>query len=196
MIKRIIFVSVLFVTAGALAVDFNPSHVSSDAEWVMHVNFERGRETLMGEFVLSKMNEGRARVKVDKLREHYNIDLREDFDAMTLYGTYSEDESMVSIIQGSFDQQMIVNAISKVDGYSSKDVGGVILHSVQKCQEDCENATIYTAFTADGLMVSASSDDLALDALAVIGGIKPDIANLTEKYNRFIETRLFMASND
>lgn len=175
--KSILIVSALLISAGAFAADFNPNYVSSEAEWVMHVNFASGRETLMGEFVLSKMNEGHARVKLDKARERYNIDLRSDFDSMTLYGAYTEDESMVSLIQGSFDQQAIVNAMSKADGYSSKAAGNVVLHSIQRKQEDCGNGAIYTAFTEDGILVSASSEELALEALAVIDGARPNIAN-------------------
>ena len=177
MINSIIFASVLFITAGSFAVEFNPNHVSSEAEWVTHVNLARGRETLLGEFVLSKMNEGHARLELDKVRKSYNVDLRNDFDSMTVYGTYSDEESMVSIIQGSFDPQAIVNAMSKVDGYSSKAVGGVTIHSIESEKEGCGNGAIYTAFTADGMLVSASSEELALEAFSVIDGAKPNIAN-------------------
>ncbi len=176
MIKSIVLSLVLTMAAGAFAADFDPAMVAADAEWVMHMNFARGRETLMGDFILSKMNEGHARVKMDKARELLNIDLRTDFDAMTLYGTYAEGESMVVIMQGSFEPQAIVEAISKIDGYSSRTVDGVELHRVQKPDGVCGNETMYTAYTPAGLSVSANSETKVLEALAVIRGVRPDIS--------------------
>lgn len=108
--KMISFVAaplvMVLLAPSAPAAPLDPSHIPSDAKWVIHVDFKALGETKLVE----KVRENRRQLLFAArtwLQNRYGIDPREDLDSLTAFGSSYQAHTGTLILKANFDQQKV-----------------------------------------------------------------------------------------
>jgi hypothetical protein len=168
--KMFISVLIALTAVAAFAVDFSPNMVAEDAQWVMHANFDKGRSTEFGQFVMSEMKKGKCRAKLEESKALLNMDPSTDIASVTAYGWDMEKESGAMLIDGRIDEAAIVEFLSQVDGFQTRTVDGyeVMSWTSMKCGDGTKET--FATFTAQGMMVVSDSLEGVAKAADVLAG--------------------------
>ena len=91
----ILFSLVQPVCAGSL----EPKRVDGEARWLMHVNFDAFRETLLGKKIRrEKLDQPGVKQLLELAKDRYGIDLRDGLHGLTLYGLGFEKNQGVAVL--------------------------------------------------------------------------------------------------
>ena len=167
-----IFVSVMIAltAAAAFAVDFSPNLLAEDAQWVMHANFDKGRSTEFGQFVMSEMKKGKCKAKLEESKALLNMDPSTDIASITAYGWDMLKEEGALLIDGRIDRTAMVDFLSQVDGFQTRTLDGyqVMSWNSMKCGDGTKETC--ATFTAQGMMVVSDSLEGVAKAADVLAG--------------------------
>ena len=84
------------------------SKVSSNANWLMHMDFDAMRNSEVGVFMRDKMDKiPEALDRMEKMKEKYGVDL-EGFSYLTMSGT-GEKHKGIAIMKGGLDPDMVID---------------------------------------------------------------------------------------
>lgn len=171
----IAILATVLVAASALAVDFAPAMVASDAQWVAHMNFDKVRATELGQFMLAEMDRGKCKQKLEETKAFLNMDPSRDIASATIYGRTVGEHSGVSIIDAKYDKASLMDFLTRLDGYMTHSVEGYSVSSWDAhkgCKKDMRS---YAIFLPSGMV--AVSDSLAevANAADVLEGKKPSL---------------------
>lgn len=177
---------------------FNASQVGSGARWVLHVDAEQLRSTVVGRAFLQQLSTGPEAAKLDALTLLIGSDLRRDLNGVTLYGASDREEDGVILVQGNFNAQQLTTLAKANDGYTSQIYRGNTIHSwpdKKKGPGKMTNASILPS----GVVVFGGSDTALKAALDAATGQAATLA-IENKYGLRTENAggqsVFMAAAD
>ena len=90
-------------TFTAVAGPLQPTDVVNDPVWVLHVDCDALKQTVVGKYVLGEMEKPEAQKKFAAFQAIFNFDPRKELHGLTLYGTSSEPEDGVLLVYADFD---------------------------------------------------------------------------------------------
>jgi hypothetical protein len=162
------------VTAGPL----QRTDVTSDPVWVLHVDCDALKQTVVGKYVLGEMEKPEAQKKLAAFQAIFNLDLRTALHGLTLYGTASEPEDGVLLVYADFDPARLTTLAEGAKEHKSTTRGNHTIHSwldEKKAAKDGVKPRTYAAIH-NGKVIFAQKESRVVDALDVLDRIRPNLS--------------------
>ena len=129
--KILIFVSLLVFVNMASAKSLNPQRVSTDSNWIMHMDFDSMRESEIGIFIEESCNKiPRIQEKLDWVKDKYGIDLQK-VSSFTMFGS-GEKHKAIGIMDGGVNSEHVAKFADSQDFISRNKIGKHEVYSVNK----------------------------------------------------------------
>jgi len=154
------------------------SDVASDPIWVLHVDCDALKQTVVGKYVLGEMEKPEAQKKFAAFQAIFNFDLRTGLRGFTLYGTASEPEDGVMLVYADFDAARLTTLAEGAKEHKSTTRGNHTVHSwldEKKPAKDGVKPRSYAAIH-NGRVIFAQKESRVVDALDVLDRIRPNLS--------------------
>ena len=189
--KVIILVVVILLTFVLLselkASALQKSVIPAEAEWVIHFDVEKFRSTQLGDQLLNKEDILGLGKKNARFHEHYKIDILNDINGVTVYGTGNDEENTVVCLRGNFERDYLLGLLAEEDSHKEIPHGTFIIHAWDYHE--------FGVFVDDNFALLAQSETTLRKALDVISGKKPNIATSSLKsYINGIPSNVFFVA--
>lgn len=173
--KKIFIIAIaLILGVSAFGLEFTPGMIAADAEWVMHADFDRGRSTELGQFLMAEMDKGKCKVKLEKTKALFDMDPSRDIASVTAYGPSLGEEEGAMLIDATYDEARLMDFISQAESYKETTLDGYKVHSWTHAECNGTRRT-HAIFTADGVIVCSGTREGVIAAADVLVGKKPSI---------------------
>jgi hypothetical protein len=163
----------LLASTWCQAARFDPATVSSRAQWVAHVNFDRFNETTVSERLFRQVAEGPHAVKYDAFKTIFRIDPQRDFHGLTAYGTSDDERDAILVLRATHDRATIEALLQAGENYRSESHGGQRLHRFENEKSLKGGGTRkevgWVAFQDEHTLVYGKTPERLKAALAVMG---------------------------
>jgi len=171
----------LAATFTAMAGPLQRTDVASDPVWVLHVDCDGLKQTVVGKYVLGEMEKPEAQKKLAAFQAIFNLDLRTALHGLTLYGTASEPEDGVLIVYADFDAARMTTLAEGAKEHKFTTRGNHTIHSwldEKKSAKDGDKPRTYAAIH-NGRVIFAQKESRVVDALDVLDRIRPNLSTST-----------------
>jgi len=129
--KILISVSLLVLANIASAKSLNPRRVSTDSNWIMHMDFDSMRKSEIGIFIEESCNKiPRIQEKLDRVKDKYGIDLKK-VSSFTMFGS-GEKHKAIGIMEGGVNSENVAKFADSQDFISKNKIGKHEVYSVNK----------------------------------------------------------------
>ncbi|HBO42570.1 MAG TPA: hypothetical protein DD670_01270 [Planctomycetaceae bacterium] len=178
--------TVLCLAASARADQFDPRHVSADAQWLAHLDVEALRTTQAADqFLKPWLTSDRAGRELKNIREAIGIDLTNDLHGATLYGVPFEPRRGVVVARANLIESVFVGFLANQPDHKIAKYRNHELHSWTDphhkgtlfacvCQPPKDEAA--PSAQAGSLVVIAHHQADMHKALDVLDGTSPNLA--------------------
>ena len=120
--KFLILVSLLSAVTWTCAKSLNPQRVSTDSNWIMHMDFDSMRESEIGIFIEESCNKiPRIQEKLDWVKDKYGIDLQK-VSSFTMFGS-GEKHKAIGIMEGGVNSENVAKFADSQDFISRNKIG-------------------------------------------------------------------------
>jgi hypothetical protein len=146
--------------------------VAADAKWVMHVDVDALRASIVAQKAYRKCLEMHkdAEKMMDVACGVVGMDPRKDIHGITVYGKDTNKEHGVLIVHADVNQKLLLGIVAKAPDHKMIAYGSYELHSwTHKCWKK-ESRTVVGAFYKANIMVFAGCGDAVKAALDVLDG--------------------------
>jgi len=162
--------AVALIALHATAAPVVPGEISHKAQWVMHMDAARMRDTALGRHFTARLETEEARRKLDAFQAMVSFDPRTDLDGVTLYGVGGGKHEGVAILHGRFDGERLAVLVRANDTYEAEEYQGHTIHNwidEKRAKHHGDGRTFGCIYGTDALLFSGSSDTLkhGLDVL-------------------------------
>lgn len=177
-----IFAAAAVCSSGLLAVaaPLKRADVTTNPAWLLHLDCDALRPTIIGQYVLSEADKPEAKAKLEAFQTIFQIDLRTQLHGVTVYSDNPSPEDGVLIIYADFDPARLVTLAQAAKDYQSSEHGSVIIHSwidEKKSSKDGVKPRTYAAINGKRV-VFGQREDAVSRALKVISGSSPNLASV------------------
>ncbi len=168
--KRTAIFAWVWLAASTLAVaaPLQPEHVSADAKWVFHIDFEALRDTSLAQKLREEEPQA-VRGAIEWLQKEYGIDLREDLNGLTAYSDTFEEHTGAIVLYAAYDRDKVQAKISKQNAKETKWQNYTFYTWNVKDRKDADHE-ITVVLVDDEKTVFASSHERAQKALQLLAG--------------------------
>lgn len=156
-----------------LAGSFQPEYVSADAQWVIHLDFDHGRETSIAQwFRDQRVDSPRVRDFAGTFQERTGIDPDHDLHGLTMYGTSYEPHTGAAVLFADYSTDRVVNLLNNQRDYQTTTYGGETLHSWKETggRNQAEGYRVTAAFPKSKVIVAGRTVEEVKAALDVLAG--------------------------
>ena len=163
--------AVLTLAAAARAEPLDLKQVAADAKWVVHVDVDAMRHSVVLEKAHQKCLEmhKEAAQHMDKLPGMIGMDPRKDLHGVTVYGKDFDKRKGVLILHADVNQKLLKEKAAKAPDHKVTKSGDYELHSwTMKCKQGTQ--TVTGAWFKPNVMVFGGSQDAVKAALDVLAG--------------------------
>ena len=167
--KKSIFLSLLaapFLSAG----EFSPGNIPAEAQWYLHADVEKLRDTTMGKTIIKAVKKEHGQ-KLADAEIFLGFDLIRDITDVSLFGNGKTDNAAI-IIQGEINRRHLESMIVDADQYKSNLYQGETIHSWHD-----KGKNQIAAFHGDTLVVVSQKPELIMLTLDVLAKRKPHLAS-------------------
>lgn len=158
--------AVCLVSGLSIAAPLNKNHVSADAKWIFHVDFEVFHATQIGRLVQDDIRQN-WQPKIDALNQLFGSDLTCDIYAMTLFGSQAGEENASVLIYGKFNKEKLTALLALNGSYKKSDYNGTVLHF---WVDDRDKKNRVGAFAQDNLIVISQTQSQVTSVLDILSG--------------------------
>jgi hypothetical protein len=146
--------------------------VSSEANWVVHVDSEWIWQSHLGRLIRQGLAETDAEVKMENFATIFSFHPLDDIHSITLYGKGPEESKAVVLIKATFEKDVILALLRMNDTHKESNYGDRIIHSwVDDKDKDKEPDKVkYGSFYNQELVVIGGSREVVVKALDVMEG--------------------------
>jgi len=144
--------------------------VPAEPAWVLHVDFDRLRPTVLGKHLLNEMEKPEAKAKLAAFQAISNIDLRRQLHGATLYSRSSDPKDGVLIVYADIDAERLTTLAKAANEYEGITHNRYVIHGwvdENKGEKDGAKRRTYAAIHKRGVVFGqrASAVSMALDVL-------------------------------
>lgn len=150
-----------------------PEYVSADAKWVIHLDFDHGRQTSIAQwFRDQRVDSPRVRDFAGTFQERTGIDPDHDLHGLTMYGTSYEPHTGAAVLFADYSKDRIVNLLNNQRDYQTTTYGGEALHSWKETggRDQAEGYRVTAAFPKANIIVAGRTVEEVKTALDVLAG--------------------------
>lgn len=185
--KRTSIISTL-VSAGmltALAVSAAPiqrADVINDPVWVLHVDADGLRSTVVGQYILAEMAKPEAQKKLAALQAISGFDPGKDLHGVTLYGATKSEEDGILLVYADFDAARLTTLAEGAKEHTSVTHGAYTIHSwidEKKPEKNGVKPRTYAAIAGKTVVFGQKESSVA-DALDVLARTRPNLLTNTQ----------------
>jgi hypothetical protein len=169
---RVILMAVCLISGLSTAAPLNKNHVSANAKWILHVDFEALRATQIGQLVQEDIRK-QWQPKIDALNQLFGSDLTRDIYSMTLFGSRAGEENATVLVYGKFNKEKLTALLALNESYKKSDYNGSTLHY---WVDDRDKKSRAGAFAQDNLIVISQSQTEVTSALDILSGKTQSLA--------------------
>jgi hypothetical protein len=169
---RAILMAVCLVSGLSAAAPLNKNHISANAKWIFHVDFDAFRTTQIGQLVQKDIQQ-EWQPKIDALNQLFGSDLTRDIYSMTLFGSQAGEENASVLIDGKFNKEKLTALLALNNSYKKSDYNGSTLHY---WVDDRDKKNRVGAFAQDNLIVISQSQTEVTSALDILSGKTQSLA--------------------
>ncbi|MDB4537844.1 hypothetical protein N9230_04435, partial [Akkermansiaceae bacterium] len=172
--KTSLFLTLLTLLTAPLlsAGEFNPENIPSDAQWYLHADVEKLRETTTGKTIITALKKEHGQ-KLADAEIFLGFDLIRDLADVSLFGNGEKDNAAI-IIQGEINRRHLEETIVDADQYQTDLYQGATIHRWHDKGKN-QNA----AFHGDTLVVVSEKLELVKLALDVFAKRKAHLDTST-----------------
>jgi len=150
---------------------FDPSVVSADAEWLIHVDADAARQSQVVQKVYDKwQSHETVRKNLDRFRDETGIDISKNLHAATFYGDTFGKPNGIMVAKTDADRQKIVAELQKKPDFKTFKHGDYTIYTwtPKHDQQDNGQHIMALSFIQSGLVMARLPERLnkALDVLA------------------------------
>jgi hypothetical protein len=162
----------------AQAAPLEAADVAAGAKWLVHMDFDAGRTTKVGEYIREKLLKNEhVKQGLAKLHDELGMDPHKDLHGATLYGTTFTPHTGVLIVYATADNDKFMNHLKAKPGFialktadGKHDLYTWTEHRGAKNGGREHQHTVWASFPKHGMGMFADSVADLTAALAVIGG--------------------------
>jgi hypothetical protein len=151
---------------------FRAADVAAGAKWVLHADLDQFKQTAVGRLFVDGLAADEHARKLDALEAVIGMDVRRQLGGWTMYGLSGDKQDSVILASGNFDPAQFIKLVRANDHYRTFAHAGTTVHAGRNEKSE----PFFIAFPATGRAVVASSEPGIKDALDVLGGGKPSLA--------------------
>ena len=177
-IVGIALAAVLGLTAIARAEPVELKQVAADAKWLVHVDVDAMRTSVVVQKAYQKCMEmhKEAAEHLDKIHAMLGFDPRKDLHAVTAYGKDLDKNHGVLIVHADVDQKLLLEKAQKAPDHKVAKYGAYEIHSWTHKHGKASQAAFGSFFKSD-VLVFAGSLEAIQAALDVLDGKSPGITD-------------------
>ncbi len=175
-------VGLLLCAAGGLPAEpFHPQRVSAEAKWLVHVDADAMRGSLVVDAGYQRYKEKCKAIsrQIEELRTACRVfDPTKDLKAVTFYGTRFNADAGVAIVQATFSETVLKTlheAVQRLPDYKSSRHRQYELHAWTHAKGTKHERNLIGVYVSPDLMLFGSSPDEVAAALDVLDGVRPSL---------------------
>ncbi len=162
---------------GAGAGPLQRANVIRDPVWLLHVDCDALRQTVVGQYLLGEMEKPDAQKKFAAFQAIFNFDPRKQLHGLTLYGASALPADGVLLVQADFDSARLTTLAEGANGHESSTHGSSVIHSWiddKKPAKDGVRPRVYAAIHGQ-IVVFGQKESRVAEALEVLDGTAPNL---------------------
>jgi hypothetical protein len=166
----------LTATAGPLL----RTDVAADPVWLVHVDCDLLRPTGVGKYILGEMEKPEAQAKLGAFQTMFNLDLRTQLHALTLYNTGELPQDGVLLVYAAFDSARLVTLAKGANDYKSTTHGEHVIHNWIDDKKKAVNGVkprTYAAIFGNRVIVFGQKETSVAVALDVMDRVTPNLSS-------------------
>jgi hypothetical protein len=177
-IVGIALVALLGLTAIARSEPIELKQVAVDAKWLVHVDVDAMRESIVVQKAYHKAMEicKDAQKHFDKVRETIGLDLKKDLHGITIYGKDLDRHHGVVIVHADVNQKLLLEKAQKAPEHKVTKYGAYEIHSWTH-KHGKQTQTAFGVFFKPNVLVFSGCDKALQGALDVLDGKSPGITD-------------------
>lgn len=169
----VVILLTLFFLCELRASTLQKSIIPADADWVIHFDVERFRSTQFGDQLLNKEDIFGLGKNASQFHDKYQIDILNDINGVTIYGSGNDEKNTVVCLRGNFDQLYLLGLLAAEDSHKEIQHANFTIHAWESHE--------FGAFVDDNFALIAQSETAVRKALDVIAGKKANITTSSLK---------------
>lgn len=157
-------------TAVVMAEPLNPAHVSAEAKWLIHIDFDAAENSPFAKRYEQEQGERLQKVN-QHISEHYGIKSLKGLSGLTLYGTNYEQHRGTAVLFAEYDGEKMVSFLKQQSGYKAESHGDVELHTwTQHDARHNQDFEITAAFPKENVLVAGRPAEDVKQAVDLVNG--------------------------
>jgi hypothetical protein len=138
LLKGIFGVTFLVGAGAVMAGPLNRADIPGEPAWVLHLDWDALRPTVLGQFVLTEMEKPEAKAKLSVFESLFSFDPRKQLHGMTLYSSGKGSEDGVLLLYADFDPERLTTLAKAAKEYQGKKHNQHMIHSWVDTQRDAK----------------------------------------------------------
>ena len=178
------FTIMMLAAVPAIAESFREHTVADDADWVVHLDFDRFRGTTVAEAIRNHIDESGKGAALTVFRNTFQIDPRRDFHGLTLYGPDRDEDNAILVLRTAYDRDALLAVLQSGEMYARKTYDGRVLHRFEAKKhgpaatgEDANDTEAWGCFYDSGTIVAGRSLNRVRQAIDVLDGRTASLAD-------------------
>lgn len=165
------------VTFNSVAGPLDRAQVINDPVWVLHVDADGLRQTVVGQHILSELAKPEAQKKLDSFQAIFGFDLSKELHGVTLYGATQAEEDGVLLVYADFDAARLTTLAEGAKDHKSGIHGRHTIHSWIDEKKQAKNGIRPRTFAAISgkVVIFGQKESRLAEALDVLDGTKPSL---------------------
>jgi hypothetical protein len=180
-LKPLTLVVALALCPVSQAGTFQPGNVAKDAKWIMHMNFDRFRDTQIADAMFEQAESGHGAARMQVFRNLFKLDPRTDFHGMTVYGTDKNEDNAVLVLNTNYDEAALLALLQAGAAYETSTYNGLSLHRFENKNARRGRVRVtklsWVCFINRDTIVFGNELDRIKAAIDVIGNRRPSLAD-------------------
>lgn len=173
--------AIMFQSVPLTAEPLIKSYISIDANWVVHIDYDRFCKSQVGQIIRSEIVNASIEAEFKKFKETFSFHPINDINSITIYGQGKNHENAVALIKGRFDKDKLLGFVRMNPGYKQIEYNGMIIHQLKQPEKDFPESTtegmMYGGFYDKNLIILNRKLAEIEKALEVLQGLRPGADN-------------------
>lgn len=171
--------------AAAITVAAGPlqrGDVPNDPVFVIHVDCDTLRQSVIGKYLMEEMEKPEAKKKIAAFQTIFSFDPRKELHGLTVYGPTTDQEDGVLLVYADFDAARLTTLAEGAKKHESVTHGRHVIHSwidENKPSKKSANSRTYSAIHGK-VVIFAQKESRVADALDVLDRTKPNLTGSTK----------------
>ena len=174
---RLFLSASLLMAVSAIAGPLQRADVINAPLWVIHVDADALRQTVVGQFLLAEMQKPDAQKKFAAFQAIFNFDPRKELHGLTLYGASKAEEDGVLLVYADFDAARLTTLAEGAKDHQSSTHGQYVIHNWIDEKKQPKNGVqprTYAAISGK-VVIFAQKETRVAEALDVLDRTKPNL---------------------